>query len=94
MGNSNIGLKTFFDINEVTFRSRNLLEAGRGQILRLYSKISCNISFRDLLGWEIQIMGLKYFLTLMRLHFGLKICWRLAEDRFRGYTVKYHMTYH
>ena len=30
----------------------------------------------------------------MRSHFGLKICWRLAEDRFRGYLVKYHVAYH
>ena len=33
------------------------------------------------------------FLASMRSHFGLKICWRLAEDRFRGCTVKYHVTY-
>jgi hypothetical protein len=45
------------------------------------------------LGREIQILGLKCFLTSMRSHFGLKICWRLVEDRFRGCTVKYHVTY-
>ena len=59
MGNSNIGFKLHFDLSEVPLYCQILLEASRGQIKRLCSKISCDISFMGFSGVRNSNIGFK-----------------------------------